>query len=126
MIPSASSDGSSVTVSWTGLFIFWLLLAGLGVGVALRTVCRKNALTPQKSDWSHCLFIGWSWHCVHWVWMPRNSRVTRDVIGTASKFPYLPASLGGSFSPRWKATKLTAPPSDSSERSFPLPFAVIN
>src|SRR5436190_6592434 len=111
MTPSASSDGSSVTVRETGLSIFRLLFIGLAVGVALRTVWRKKALTPQKSAWSHCLFIGWLWHWVHWVWMPRNSRVTREVIGTASKLPYLPVSVGGSFSPRWYMTNPTGSPS---------------
>ena len=60
-----------------------------GCVVPLRSVWRKKAFTPQKSDCTHSLLNGWSWHCVHWVWMPRNSLVTREVIGTASYLPSL-------------------------------------
>ena len=53
-----------------------------GLVVPLRSVWRKKALTPQKSDWTYSLLDGWSWHCTHCDWMPMKSLVTREVIGT--------------------------------------------
>ena len=88
------------------------------VGVALRVVWRKKAFTPQKSGCSSPLLNGWSWHWVHCVWMPRNRRVTRDVMGTASWLPSAARSPAGIGSPRWTAVKLTAP------FLFPTPVAV--
>ena len=42
----------------------------------------KKALIPQKSACFQS-FDGWSWHWVHWICWPRNSRVVREVSGTA-------------------------------------------
>src|SRR5437588_560739 len=63
---------------------------------------------PQKCGCSRCLSNGWSWHCVHCVWMPRKSRVVRDVIGTKSKSPSSCWRFCGMGRPTWARMKVTA------------------
>ncbi len=55
----------------------------------------KKALMPQKSACFQS-FDGWSWHWVHWICWPRNSRVVNEVRLTAP-------------SPRWAMVKFVEP-----------------